>query len=187
MILDCGRRPQIDRDLARFYSRRPFLRSTNHSFRATWITAYLKNGGTLEKAASWRTTPVPAPRSFTIAAPIRLPSMRSSAWGFNPEISLLPKPEILLPGHDGDLLTRVPSQFKNSLTLLAYFKSEAPMVGLEAPFRGPQEEFHLSYQKMLLPVLPSRLMATRLCRADAAGDQFDRVVCRKDGAFLPAW
>jgi hypothetical protein len=28
----------------------------NHSFRATGITAYLKNGGTLERRRLWRTT-----------------------------------------------------------------------------------------------------------------------------------
>jgi len=33
----------------------------NHTFPATGITAYLKNGGTLEKAAAWRTTPRRAP------------------------------------------------------------------------------------------------------------------------------
>ena len=39
----------------------------NHCFRATGITAYLtvRTGGTLEKAARWRTTPAPAPRSST--------------------------------------------------------------------------------------------------------------------------
>ena len=31
----------------------------NHTFRATGITAYLKNGGTLEKGPPWRTTPAP--------------------------------------------------------------------------------------------------------------------------------
>jgi site-specific recombinase XerD len=42
----------------------------NHSFRATGITAYLKNGGTLEKAASMA-TPRRARRSFTTAAATR--------------------------------------------------------------------------------------------------------------------
>jgi len=40
----------------------------NHSFRATGITAYLKNGGSLEKPPSWQTMPAHARRSFTIAA-----------------------------------------------------------------------------------------------------------------------
>jgi integrase/recombinase XerC len=39
----------------------------NHSFRATGITAYLKNGGTLEKAAVMATVR----RSFTIAVATR--------------------------------------------------------------------------------------------------------------------
>jgi hypothetical protein len=33
----------------------------NHTFPTTGITAYLKNGSTLEKAAAWRTTPRRAP------------------------------------------------------------------------------------------------------------------------------
>jgi len=37
----------------------------NHRFRATGITAYLKNDGTLEKPLLWRITPAPAPPSFT--------------------------------------------------------------------------------------------------------------------------
>ena len=44
----------------------------NHSFRATGITAYLKNGGgTLEKAAGWRTTPQIVRRSFMIVGAMR--------------------------------------------------------------------------------------------------------------------
>ena len=43
----------------------------NHSFRATGITAYLKNGGTLEKAAAWRTMPRRARRSSTTAGATR--------------------------------------------------------------------------------------------------------------------
>jgi hypothetical protein len=40
----------------------------NHSFRATGITAYLKNGRTLEKVGErWRTTHRRGPRSSTIA------------------------------------------------------------------------------------------------------------------------
>jgi integrase len=41
----------------------------NHTFRATGITAYLKNGRTAARSKTpppWRTTPRPAPRSFTI-------------------------------------------------------------------------------------------------------------------------
>jgi hypothetical protein len=36
----------------------------NHSFRATGITAYLENRGTLEKAQRWQTTPARARHSF---------------------------------------------------------------------------------------------------------------------------
>jgi hypothetical protein len=43
----------------------------NYSFRATGITAYLKNGGTLEKAAAMRTTPQRARRSFTTGGATR--------------------------------------------------------------------------------------------------------------------
>jgi hypothetical protein len=45
----------------------------NHSFRATRITAYLKNGSTLQR---WRTMPQRARRSFTGA--MRRASVRSS-------------------------------------------------------------------------------------------------------------
>jgi len=39
----------------------------NHTFRATGITAYLRNGGTLEKGPPpWRTTPRGSRRKFTI-------------------------------------------------------------------------------------------------------------------------
>jgi integrase len=48
----------------------------NHSFRATGITAYLKNGGTLEKAAAMANHA--STRSFTIAGEMRSASMRSS-------------------------------------------------------------------------------------------------------------
>src|SRR4029077_8633602 len=48
----------------------------NHSFRATGITAYLKNGGTLEKPPRWRTMPRRARRSFTIAGVMRSASIR---------------------------------------------------------------------------------------------------------------
>jgi integrase len=48
----------------------------NHSFGATGITAYLENGGTLER---WRTMPQHARRSSTIARAMRSASMRSSA------------------------------------------------------------------------------------------------------------
>ena len=40
----------------------------NHTIRATGVTAYLKNGGTLEQAARWRTTPARGRRSFMIGA-----------------------------------------------------------------------------------------------------------------------
>jgi hypothetical protein len=46
----------------------------NHSFRATGITAYLKNGGTLEKAAAMAGTT----QFSTIAGAMRSVSMRSS-------------------------------------------------------------------------------------------------------------
>jgi hypothetical protein len=52
-------------------------RNDNHSFRATGITACLKYGGTLEKAAAWPITPVPARRSLTTD-----PRTKSSVWGF---------------------------------------------------------------------------------------------------------
>lgn len=50
----------------------------NHTFRATGITAYLKNGGTLENAAFMPTMPRPAPPSSTTAGTTRSPSTRSS-------------------------------------------------------------------------------------------------------------
>ena len=44
-------------------------RKGNHTFRATGVTAYLKNGGRLRMPRSWRTMPRPGRRSFTTAAP----------------------------------------------------------------------------------------------------------------------
>jgi hypothetical protein len=49
----------------------------NHSL-ATGITAYLKNGGTLEKALRWRIMRRPARHNSTIAGAMRSVSMRSS-------------------------------------------------------------------------------------------------------------
>jgi integrase len=50
----------------------------NHSFRATGITAYLKNGAARwRRRRPWRTTPRPAPRSSTIAGATSSASMRS--------------------------------------------------------------------------------------------------------------
>jgi site-specific recombinase XerD len=55
----------------------------NHSFRATGITAYLKNGGTLERVAAMvNHTSTRARRKPTIAGGTSLPSMRSSGLGF---------------------------------------------------------------------------------------------------------
>jgi integrase len=51
----------------------------NHSFRATGITAYLKNGGTLEKAAAMGTMPRRARPSSTIDGPMTSASTRSRA------------------------------------------------------------------------------------------------------------
>ncbi len=48
----------------------------NHTFRATGITAYLNNGGTLERARSWPTMPRPGRHSFTIGAAMRSALMR---------------------------------------------------------------------------------------------------------------
>jgi integrase/recombinase XerD len=51
----------------------------NHTFRATGITAYLKNGGTLERAAAMaKTMPQPAPPSSMIGGAMILRSMRSN-------------------------------------------------------------------------------------------------------------
>jgi integrase len=49
----------------------------NHSFRATGITAYLKNGGTPKRPPRWRTMLRRTRRSFTIAGVMRS-SIRSS-------------------------------------------------------------------------------------------------------------
>ena len=50
----------------------------NHTFRSTGITAYLENGGTLEKArARWRRMPQPAPPNSTISARTDL---RTTRW-----------------------------------------------------------------------------------------------------------
>ena len=52
----------------------------NHTFRATGVTAYLKNGGTLERAAQmqtrWQTMPAPGQRNSTTGAPRRSRSTR---------------------------------------------------------------------------------------------------------------
>ena len=48
----------------------------NHSFRATAITAYLKNGGTLEKAAAMANHASTRTTSSTIAGATRSASMR---------------------------------------------------------------------------------------------------------------
>ena len=67
----------------------------NHSFRATGITAYLKNGGTLEKAAamanhaSTRTTQLyDRRRSTNRASPGTVwPVSNTRLWPFNPKIA----------------------------------------------------------------------------------------------------
>jgi hypothetical protein len=50
----------------------------NHRFRATGITANLKNRGTLEKPPRWRTTHRHARRNSMTAGATSLASMRSS-------------------------------------------------------------------------------------------------------------
>ena len=52
----------------------------NHSFRATGITAYLKNGGTLEKAAAMANHASTRTTQLYDAGAMRSPSMRSNAW-----------------------------------------------------------------------------------------------------------
>jgi integrase/recombinase XerC len=54
----------------------------NHSFRATGITAYLKNGGTLEKAASMANHASTRTTSFTTVALMKSRSMKWKGWGF---------------------------------------------------------------------------------------------------------
>ena len=54
-----------------------------HSFRATGITEYLRNGGKLEVAQRWPTTRVPVPLGSMTGARIRSRSMRSSASSFD--------------------------------------------------------------------------------------------------------
>jgi integrase/recombinase XerD len=49
----------------------------NHTFRGTGITAYLENGGTLEKARQMAVHPPPAPPSSTTGARTGSPSTRS--------------------------------------------------------------------------------------------------------------
>jgi integrase len=50
----------------------------NHSFRATGITAYLKNGGRWKRRRRWRIVPRRARRNSTIAGGTSSASMRSS-------------------------------------------------------------------------------------------------------------
>ena len=52
----------------------------SHSFRATGLTAYMKNGGTLEKQRSWPITPQPAPPNCTTGATMRSVLIRSSGY-----------------------------------------------------------------------------------------------------------
>ena len=54
----------------------------NRSFRATGISAYLKNGGTLEKAASMANHASTAPPSSMIGVLMKSRSTRLSGWGF---------------------------------------------------------------------------------------------------------
>jgi integrase len=60
----------------------------NHTFRATGITAYLDNGGSLENARPWPLTRVPAPPSSTTARTTRSPSMRLRRLGFRNYINV---------------------------------------------------------------------------------------------------
>src|ERR1700747_3164707 len=55
----------------------------NHSFRATGITAYLKNGGSLERPRRWQTALRRARRNSTIAVATNSRSMRSSELEFD--------------------------------------------------------------------------------------------------------
>jgi hypothetical protein len=48
----------------------------NHTFRATGITAYLKNGGVLENAVPWRTLPPRPPSGSMIGGEMILRSLR---------------------------------------------------------------------------------------------------------------
>jgi integrase len=63
-------------------------RMGNHSFRATGITAYLKNGGTLEKAASMANHASTRTTQLYDRAPMRSRSMRSSGWEFDKTLTV---------------------------------------------------------------------------------------------------
>jgi hypothetical protein len=52
----------------------------NHSLRATGITDYLKNNGTLNTPRRWPTTPRRAPLNSTTGAPMRSASMSISEY-----------------------------------------------------------------------------------------------------------
>lgn len=65
----------------------------NHTFRATGITAYLKNKGTLEAAQHIANHESPGPGSFTTGAKMRFRLMKSSGLlfegSYGPEFSRL--------------------------------------------------------------------------------------------------
>ena len=56
-----------------------------HSFRATGITEYLRNGGKLEIAQQMANPKARAPPASTTGAPTRSPSTRSNGSGYKPE------------------------------------------------------------------------------------------------------
>lgn len=53
-----------------------------HTFRATGITAYLKNGGRSRWPNEWRATPTQRPPGSTTGAPMRFLSMKSNGLRF---------------------------------------------------------------------------------------------------------
>ena len=67
-------------DMVRRRARQAGIRTriNNHTFRATGITTYLKNGGSSRKPPIWPRIHRRAPRSSTTAGAMRFPSMRSS-------------------------------------------------------------------------------------------------------------
>ena len=54
----------------------------NHSMRATGITDYLKNQGTLDMRKPWPIIPRRAPLNFTTEGMMRFRWMNMNGWGF---------------------------------------------------------------------------------------------------------
>jgi hypothetical protein len=147
--------------------------TSNHTSRATGITAYLDTAAPSKTPRPWSHTKVPVPQSFTIAPTTRSRSMRLKQLEFNPDDSAVPAAKLtgailpLLPNRA--LLTHFPSlRAGTALTRRVAAKSLRSLRQ-----RGHRDE-HLTKQRGVDEKVPKCV-----CQTYLSGDDLPSILSSK--------